>query len=61
VFGKFNHSYTRFIPFASAGLATMTATLMESITISALRILAPKNERLILHLSREPRQFYPDQ
>jgi hypothetical protein len=39
----------------------MTATVMESITISALRMLAPKNERLILHLSREPRQLYPDQ
>jgi hypothetical protein len=39
----------------------MTATAMESITISALRMLAPKNERLILHLSRESRQLYPDQ
>jgi hypothetical protein len=39
----------------------MTATVMESITIIALRMLASKTERLILHLSREPRQLYPDQ
>jgi hypothetical protein len=39
----------------------MTATVMESITISALRMLTPKNERLILRLSGEPRQLYPDQ
>jgi hypothetical protein len=39
----------------------MTATVMESITIVALRMLASKTEGLTLHRSREPRQLYPDQ